>query len=103
MHIHIKKVPGPVDGFLHGSTSDGGVKVAVSFGVTSDESEFYKYIEEIAKVYFSSAEFSINVNEIHGFLILVHSDLSADIYINDFKVTTQVQFKRSLKNFEVGA
>ena len=48
MHIHIKKVPDTIDGFLHSFTSDGRVKIKVSFGVTSDKPEFYKYMEEIS-------------------------------------------------------
>ena len=42
MHIHIKKVPDTIDGFLHSFTSDGRVKIKVSFGVTSDKPEFYQ-------------------------------------------------------------
>ena len=47
-------------------------------------------------------EFSANVNNIHSFLVLIHSDLSADIYINDFPVETQVRLKRNLESLEPG-
>ena len=102
MHIHIEEGQEPIDGFLDSFTSDGRVNVKVFLALTSDSPEFYKCMEQISKVYFSSTQFSMNVNGIHGFLILVHRDLSADIYINDFLVATQVRFKRSSKSFEVG-
>ena len=102
MHIHIDEVQEPIDGFLDSFTSDGRVNLKILFALTSDDPDFYKLIGQISSIYFGSAECSINVSGIHGFLILVHSDLSADIYINDFLVATKVRFKRSLKNLELG-
>lgn len=102
MHVHIDKVQEPIDGVLDSFSSDGRVNVKVLFGLTSDAPAFYKIIGQISSIYFASEECSINVGSIHSFLILVHSDLSADIYINDFPVATKVRFKRSLKNFELG-
>ena len=102
MHIHLENFTDPIDGFLHSVTPDGCVKIKTFFGTTSDDSDFYKYMEEITKVYFSSTEFSINVNNIHGFLILIHIDLSADLYINDINVATNVRLKQSIDNWEVG-
>ncbi len=92
MHVHLEKVT-PVDGF-EDFTSDG---------LTSDTPKFYKLMEEITKIYFSFAEVQMNVNDIHSFLILVHSDLSADIYFNDFRIAAKVRSKRDVENFEVGA
>lgn len=102
MHIHINKVQEPIDGFFDSFSDDGCVNVKVLLALTSDDPAFYKLMEQISSAYFSSAECSVNVSGIHGFLILVHSDLSADIYINDFLVATKVRFKRSLKNLELG-
>ena len=103
MHIHIKEDQEPIAGFLDSFISDERVNVKVYSALTSDSPKFYKYMEGITKVYFSSTAFSVNVNDIHGFLILAHRDLSTDIYINDFQVATKVRFKRSLKSFKVGA
>ena len=102
MHIHIDEVQEPIDGFFDSFSSDGLANIQVSLDLTSDEPSFYKLIGRISSTYFSSKECSVNVGSIHTFLILVHSDLSADIYINDFLVTTKVRFKRSLKSFELG-
>lgn len=103
MHIHIKEGQEPIVGFLDSFISDECVSVKVCSALTSDNTEFYKYMKEISKVYFSSTALSVNVNDIHGFLILAHSDLSTDIYVNNFQVATKVRFKRSSENFEVGA
>ena len=102
MHVHIDKVQEPIDGFFDSFSSDGLANVKVLFALTSDDPAFYKLIGQISSAYFASEECSINVGNIHSFLILVHRDLSADIYINDFPVTTKVRFKRNLKSFELG-
>ena len=102
MHVHIDKVQEPIVGFLDSFLSDERVNVKVSLGLTSDDPAFYKFIGQISSTYFGSEGCSVNVGNIHSFLILVHGDLSADIYINDFPVETKVRFKRSSKSFELG-
>lgn len=106
MHVHLEKVT-PVAGFIKDFTSDGQVEVAVSGGLISDTPEFYKLMEGLTKIYFTSAEFlekiQRSVDSMHHFLILVHSDLSADIYVNDFQIAATVRLKRDVENFEVGA
>ncbi|MDE0634919.1 MAG: hypothetical protein OXI43_03580 [Candidatus Poribacteria bacterium] len=91
-----------IAGFLHSVTSNNQCKITVTEGLTSDEPKFYRYIEQISNTYFNSTELIANVNNIHSFLILIHNDLSADIYINDFIVETQVRLKRNLESFEPG-
>ena len=102
MHIHINEFEQRIAGFLKRFLSDGNVEVTCALGLTSDEPEFYRYMEEISSIYFNSTVFQTNVNDIHSFLILIHSDLSADIYINNFVIETQVRLKRSLKNMKLG-
>ena len=102
MHIHIDEFEQHIAGFLKRFLSDGNVEVTCALGLTSDEPEFYRYMEQISSIYFNSTEFRANVNGIYNFLILIHSDLSADIYINNFVVETQVRLKRSLENLELG-
>ena len=102
MHVHIDKVQEPIDGFFDSFSSDGLANIKVLFALTSEDPGFYKLIGGISSTYFSSEECSVNVGSIHSFLILVHNDLSADIYINDFSVAIKIRSKRSLKNFELG-
>ena len=80
MPIRLDKVQHIV-GFLHRVLPNGLCEVGATQGITSDNPIFYRYMEQISSTYFSSNEFSANVNNIHSFLILIHSDLSADIYI----------------------
>ena len=101
MLVHLNKVEHIV-GFLHSVLPNGQCEVGVSDELTSDNPKFYRYMEQISNIYFGSTEFLANVNNIHSFLVLIHSDLSADIYINNFVVETQVQLKRSSGNLEPG-
>ena len=99
MIVHLDEVQ-HIAGFLHSVLSNGLCEVGVSQGLTSDDPKFYRYMEQISSIYFNSTEFQANVNDIHSFLILIHRDLSADIYINDFVVETQVRLKRSPESLE---
>ena len=101
MLVHLNRVE-HIAGFLHSFLPNGRCEVGVSDELTSDDPKFYRYIEQISNIYFGSTEFSANVNNIHSFLVLIHSDLSADIYINDFTVETQVRLKRNLESLEPG-
>ena len=99
--LHLDEVEHIV-GFLHRVLPNGLCEVGASEGITSDDPKFYRYMEQISSIYFNSNEFPVNVNNIHSFLILIHNDLSADIYINDFIVETQVRLKRNLESLEPG-
>lgn len=102
MHIHINKVQEPIVGVLDSFSSDGRCNIRVLFALTSDDPAFYKLIGQISGTYFSSVECSVNVSGIHAFLILVHSDSSADFYINNFRVEVTAMPKRNLENFKLG-
>ena len=93
MHVPIKEVQ-HIAGFLDRVSPNGRADVTVSLQITSDNPEFYKYIDQVSNIYFSSPEVSKSVNNIHRFLILIHDDLSADIYINDFKMRGKMRLKR---------
>ena len=68
--------------------------------LTSDQPIFYKYIEEISKLFFYPTDYKIGVNSICNFLILIHRDLSADIYLNDLPIEMKCRSKRNLKEKE---
>ena len=75
--------------------------VLSSSRLTSDQPLFYKYIEEISKLYLYPADYKIGVNSICSFLILIHRNLSADIYLNDFPIEIKCRSKRTLKEKEL--
>ena len=69
--------------------------------LTSDQPLFYKYIEEISKLYLYPTDYKIGVNSVCSFLILIHRNLSADIYLNDFPIEIKCRSKRTLKEKEL--
>ena len=102
MHIRINEFEQRIAGFLNRFLSDGNIEVTCAVGLTSDDPKFYRYMEQISSIYFNCTEFKANINNIHSFLILIHRDLSADIYINNFAIETQVRLKRSSESLELG-
>ena len=69
--------------------------------LTSDQPLFYKYIEEISKLYLHPTDYKIGVNSICSFLILIHWNLSADIYLNNFPIEIKCRSKRTLQENEL--
>ncbi len=97
MRLHVDKVPS-FAGFTVCNVPKGYYAwILASSRLTSDEPDFYRYIEQISNIFFNQAEYLININAIHSFLILIHRDLSADIYINDFPIEVKIRAKRSVK------
>ncbi|MBA7705270.1 hypothetical protein ES703_114096 [subsurface metagenome] len=66
---------------------------------TSDDPEFYKYIEQLSNPIFNKV--GIFPNAVYQYLLLIHDDLSADLYINDFPVAIKIMVKRDVKKLEV--
>lgn len=97
MRLHVGNVPN-ITGFAVCNVPKNHYFWAlVSRSLTSDSPDFYRYVDEISKIFFNSPDYRINVNPVHNFLILVHSDSSADIYINNFPIEVKCRAKRSLK------
>ncbi len=76
-----------------------------SASLTSDDANFYRFIEQLSSTYLNGLRFHLdgkerllNVNDIHSFLILIHPDLSAHIYINDFPMEIEMLSKRSIES-----
>lgn len=65
----------------------------------SDEPEFHNYIEQLSNPFFNKV--GVFPNAVYQFLILIHKDLSADLYINDFPVAIKIMVKRDVKKLEV--
>ena len=63
---------------------DGRVNVLTKAVLISDEPIFYTYIEKISDLFFN--RIGIIIDNVHKFLIIIHKDLSVDIYINNFMI-----------------
>lgn len=98
-HFHLKKVENFI-GFALTSAGEGEtVRVLTKAALTSDENDFYTFIEQISQQYFS--KIGVFPNSVYQFLILIHSDLSADIYINELPLLIEIITMRSMNKGEV--
>ena len=68
-----------------------------SASLTSDDPNFFRYIEQLSNIYFNRQEHRVDDSAINSFLVLIHLDLSADIYINDFPMEIEMLSKRSVE------
>ena len=96
MHARFENIKRYAD-FIHRFVSVKHVVLNSPLKLTSDSPEFYTYIDQISDIFFNAPGFPINIDNIHRFLILIHNDLSVDIYTNKFTVVVQLRLKRDLE------
>lgn len=97
--IHIDKVENLVG--LAAEHSIGKQKIEViNRGIyISDQPEFHKIIDQLSGIFLSKAK--VPASNVYHFLVLIHKDLSADLYINEFKVIAKMRAKRDLEFGEI--
>ena len=66
--------------------------------ISSEEPMFQILITEISKVFLNKITFPID--QIYKFLIVLHQDCTADLFINDFNETMDIEVNRSAKKGE---
>jgi len=59
----------------------------------SDDPTFQLYCDQISKMYLNR----YFIDAINQFLVLIHIDLSADVYVNDFPIQIKILSKRDMK------
>lgn len=92
-HIHFQKVP-LMDGFFVVEDIPPGAfgwKLVRTF-VCSDDPTFYRYCDQISKVFLNH----YFIDTINHYLILIHSDLSTDVYVNKFPIQIKILSKRDV-------
>ncbi|OGP84532.1 MAG: hypothetical protein A2Z08_00500 [Deltaproteobacteria bacterium RBG_16_54_11] len=95
--IHLKAVEN-FAGFVVETAKPGGiVKVQTRGSLVSDDALFYIYIDQITSIFLKN----VFVNTIHQFLVLIHDNLSADIYLNYIPTKVLMMTKRDFKKGEV--
>lgn len=72
-------------------------KVQTRGSLVSDNPLFYTYIDQISNIFLKS----VLVGQVFQFLVLIHENLSADIFINDFHVKVLMMTKRDIQKGEV--
>lgn len=97
-HIHLFQVQDIV-GFAVENVKNGEqVKVLSKASFISDHAEFYNYTEQISNIFLDKAK--VLINAVYQFLVIIHKNLSADLYINDFQVVVEIRAKREMKKGE---
>lgn len=93
MKIHIPKVE-DFGGFSLDNVKPGEKgRLLYRAILTSDDDSFHSYAEKLANNYI---QLSYGIDFIHRYLVVVHKDLSADIYINDFDVSMEMRPKKGV-------
>ncbi|MBI4287801.1 MAG: hypothetical protein HY671_05165 [Chloroflexi bacterium] len=98
-HMHMEKTE-DLGGFAlqHGRQGDT-IDVLVKASMTCDEPEFYHYVDQISNMFLG--KHGIPTNAVFQFLVLVHKDLGADLYLNDFQVEVEIRIKGEVKKGEL--
>lgn len=95
--IHFKAVE-KLAGFVVETSKKGEmVKVQARGSLFSDDPIFYTYIDHITGIFLNK----VFVNSVHQFLILIHDDLSADLYLNNIPTKVLMMPKRDVKKGQV--
>lgn len=98
IHFHIDKVQ-DLAGFTPLNVEKGNYFwLLTKTSITSDEPEFYKYIDQISGYFLNKA--GIFPSTVYQFLILMHKDFTADLHINDFPIEIEILAKRDMKKLE---
>ena len=71
------------------------IKILTRDQLTSDNQDFYRYSEHISSVFLGKA--GVLIDRVHQFLVIIHQDLSADLYVNDITISFEIQVKRDVK------
>lgn len=74
------------------------VNVATTGSLTSDDPTFYRLSSEVSRIFLNSVP--IPITHIYCYLIVLHSNNEADIYINDFSEIQQIRINRNVKKGE---
>jgi len=95
--IHFDNVENFI-GFVIETAKEGEmVKVQTRVSLVSDSPLFYTYIDQISGIFLKT----VLVGHVFQFLVLIHENLSADLYLNDLPVKVLMMTKRDLKKGEV--
>ena len=60
----------------------------------SDQKEFYTYVDQLYSLFLGNR---FLVDHVHTFLIIIHQDSSADVYVNDFPISLRVLAKGDMR------
>lgn len=98
-HFHLDAVH-DITGFSTTNVENGNYFwLLTKTSITSDAPDFYGYVELLSNPIFNQAR--IIRDAVYRFLVVIHANLSADLYINDFRVDAEMMIKRNLNKGEL--
>ncbi len=97
MRLHVERIGHPIGFTVCNVPKEHYFWALASCALTSDDPNFFRYIEQLSNIYFNRQEYRVDDSAINSFLVLIHLDLSADIYINDFPMEIEMLSKRSVE------
>jgi len=97
-HYHIDKFERLV-GFAANNVKGGEYLYRlVRAAITSDSQLFYKIMDSISDSLIVKLKIPLNV--INRFLFVIHNDLAADLYVNNFELVAEMSAKRAIEKGE---
>ncbi len=95
MHISLGTTQ-DIEGFAAHNAKPGEPVWILSRDVlTSDDQAFYLFIEQLSRIFLIPAR--VLIDQVYQFLVVIHGDLTTDLYINDFPVAVEMKAKTDLK------
>lgn len=95
--IHFPTVENLIGFVMETVQSGETAKVQTRGSLVSDTPLFYTYIDQISGIFLKN----VLVGQIFQFLVLMHENLSADLYLNDLPVNALIMTKRAFQEGEV--
>jgi hypothetical protein len=104
-HVPLTSVPDLAGFAAENVQGPGTARVLTRALLTSDEPEFYTHIDQLTRIFFqgksNGRDFAILGDAVFQFLVLIHEDLSGDLYINDFRLLIEIRSKRDVQRGEL--
>lgn len=95
MKFHFAKVQDVVGFATENAKGGEDVRVLERALLTSDAPEFYQYSAHISSLFLVPAK--VLIDTVYRFLVVIHADLSTDLYVNDFSVAVEIIPKKDVK------
>lgn len=95
MHFKLPNITNLV-GFAAENVGPGGVApILARASLTSEDPDFFGYMEQITGSFLVPAR--VRVDDVYHFLVVMHEDATADLFIDDFPVELEMKAKRDVK------
>lgn len=98
MTIHFDKIQDLVGFAAENKKGPGSVKIMTRASFVSDDPEFCIFAEKISDIFLNKAQ--VPTDYVHQFLVVIHKDQSADLYVNDIYPSLEISVKRNVKKGE---